>query len=198
MITFKETAVRWRRPGFRLAPATLSPLGSDPLGEDLVAQSVFVGLQPRAQVLSEVDLRPGAHVLDYGCGSGVLAIAALKLGCKQAHAMDIDVQAVTATRENAAQNDVQDRLMVSASADDIDGEFDVVVANILAGPLVELAASISERVKPGGQLALSGILSEQAAEVMEAYAQWVEFDEPEFRQQDGQTWVRLTGRRRHD
>jgi ribosomal protein L11 methyltransferase len=136
-------------------------------------------------------------MLDYGCGSGVLAIAALKLGCKQAHAMDIDVQAVTATRENAAQNDVQDRLMVSASADDIDGEFDVVVANILAGPLVELAASISERVKPGGQLALSGILSEQAAGVIEAYAPWVDFDEPEFREQDGQTWTRLTGRKRH-
>jgi ribosomal protein L11 methyltransferase len=146
--------------------------------------------------LDAIDLQ-GRTMLDYGCGSGVLAIAALKLGCKQAHAMDIDVQAVTATRENAAQNDVQDRLMVSASADDIDGEFDVVVANILAGPLVELAASISERVKPGGQLALSGILSEQAAGVIEAYAPWVDFDEPEFREQDGQTWTRLTGRKRH-
>jgi ribosomal protein L11 methyltransferase len=146
--------------------------------------------------LDAIDLQ-GRTMLDYGCGSGVLAIAALKLGCKQAHAMDIDVQAVTATRENAAQNDVQDRLMVSASADDVDGEFDVVVANILAGPLVELAASISERVKPGGQLALSGILSEQAAGVIEAYAPWVDFDEPEFREQDGQTWTRLTGRKRH-
>jgi len=146
--------------------------------------------------LDAIDLQ-GRTMLDYGCGSGVLAIAALKLGCKQAHAMDIDVQAVTASRENAAQNDVQDRLMVSASADDIDGEFDVVVANILAGPLVELAASISERVKPGGQLALSGILSEQAAGVIEAYAPWVDFDEPEFREQDGQTWTRLTGRKRH-
>jgi ribosomal protein L11 methyltransferase len=146
--------------------------------------------------LDAIDLQ-GRTMLDYGCGSGVLAIAALKLGCKQAHAMDIDVQAVTATRENAAQNDVQDRLMVSASADDIDGEFDVVVANILAGPLVELAAPISERVKPGGQLALSGILSEQAAGVIEAYAPWVDFDEPEFREQDGQTWTRLTGRKRH-
>jgi ribosomal protein L11 methyltransferase len=146
--------------------------------------------------LDAIDLQ-GRTMLDYGCGSGVLAIAALKLGCKQAHAMDIDVQAVTATRENAAQNDVQDRLMVSASADDIDGEFDVVVANILAGPLVGLAAPISERVKPGGQLALSGILSEQAAGVIEAYAPWVDFDEPEFREQDGQTWTRLTGRKRH-
>lgn len=134
--------------------------------------------------LDAIDLQ-GRTVLDYGCGSGVLAIAALKLGCKQAHAMDIDVQAVTATRENAAQNGVQDRLTVSAPEREIDGQFDVVLANILAGPLVELAGSISDRVRSGGQLALSGILSEQAPEVLEAYAPWVDFDEPEFRQQDG-------------
>jgi len=146
--------------------------------------------------LDAIDLQ-GRTVLDYGCGSGVLAIAALKLGCKQAHAMDIDVQAVTATRENAAQNGVQDRLTVSAPEREIDGQFDVVLANILAGPLVELAGSISARVRSGGQLALSGILSEQAPEVLEAYAPWVDFDEPEFRQQDGQTWTRLTGRKRH-
>jgi len=146
--------------------------------------------------LDAIDLQ-GRTVLDYGCGSGVLAIAALKLGCKQAHAMDIDVQAVTATRENAAQNGVQDRLTVSAPEREIDGQFDVVLANILAGPLVELAGSISDRVRSGGQLALSGILSEQAPEVLEAYAPWVDFDEPEFRQQDGQTWTRLTGRKRH-
>ena len=147
--------------------------------------------------LDTMDLR-GRTVLDYGCGSGVLAIAALKLGSRYAHAMDIDEQAVTATRENALQNGVEERLAVSAAEHRIDGQFDVVVANILAGPLVELAASISDRVKSGGQLALSGILSEQATEVLDAYAPWVDFDQPEFRQQDGQTWVRLTGRKRQD
>jgi ribosomal protein L11 methyltransferase len=145
--------------------------------------------------LDSLDLQ-GKTVLDFGCGSGVLAIAALELGGAQAQAMDIDVQAVTATRENAAQNGVQDRLTVSASANDIEGPFDVVVANILAGPLAEMAATISEHVRPGGRLALSGILSEQAAGVLEAYASWVDFDEPEFREQDGQTWTRLTGRRK--
>ena len=145
--------------------------------------------------LDTMDLR-GRTVLDYGCGSGVLAIAALKLGSRHAHAMDIDEQAVTATRENALQNGVEERLAVSAAKHCIDGQFDVVVANILAGPLVELAASISDRVKSGGHLALSGILSEQATEVLDAYAPWVDFDQPEFRQQDGQTWVRLTGRKR--
>ena len=146
--------------------------------------------------LDGIDLQ-GRTLLDYGCGSGVLAIAALKLGCAHADAMDIDVQAVTATRSNAAQNDVLHSLTVSSSDEEIEGQFDVVVANILAGPLVELASSIAGRLRPGGRLALSGILSNQAAEVIEAYAPWVRFDDPEFRQQDGQDWARLTGRKRH-
>jgi ribosomal protein L11 methyltransferase len=146
--------------------------------------------------LDSLDLR-GKTLLDYGCGSGVLAIAALKLGGTRAQAMDIDAQAVTAARENAAHNAVQERLIVSASASEIEGHFDVVVANILAGPLAEMAGAISNHVEPGGRLALSGILSEQAASVVQAYAPWVEFDAPAFREQDGQTWARLTGRRRH-
>lgn len=138
----------------------------------------------------------GRTVLDYGCGSGVLAIAALKLGCRQAHAMDIDVQAVTATGQNAAQNEVRDRLTITASASDIDGQFDVVLANILAGPLAELAGSITQHVKTGGLLTLSGILSEQIDDVLEAYAPWIDFEEPELRPQSGQTWTRLTGSKR--
>lgn len=138
----------------------------------------------------------GRTLLDYGCGSGVLAIAALRLGCRQAHAMDIDVQAVTATGQNAAHNNVGDRLTVTASADEIEGQFDVVVANILAGPLAKLAASIAQHVKTGGLLTLSGILSEQIDDVLEAYASWVDFEEPELRSQSGQTWTRLTGRKR--
>ena len=138
----------------------------------------------------------GLSMLDYGCGSGVLAIAALKLGCDRAEAMDIDVQAVTATRRNAAQNGVEDRLTVSVGADSIDAEFDVVIANILAGTLAELAAPISKHVRSGGLLALSGILADQLDDVVEAYRHRFEFDAPEFRAQDGQTWVRLTGRRR--
>lgn len=145
--------------------------------------------------LDTTDLE-GRTLLDYGCGSGVLAIAALRLGCRQAHAMDIDVQAVTATGQNAAHNNVGDRLTVTASADEIEGQFDVVVANILAGPLAKLAASIAQHVKTGGLLTLSGILSEQIDDVLEAYASWVDFEEPELRSQSGQTWTRLTGRKR--
>jgi ribosomal protein L11 methyltransferase len=137
----------------------------------------------------------GKTMLDYGCGSGVLAIAALKLGCHNAVATDIDSQAVRATQLNAARNDVDARLSVFAHAADITGEFDVVVANILAGPLIELAEQIAGHVNSGCLLALSGILSEQVGEVLAAYRPWIEFDEAVEMEQGGQTWARLTGRR---
>ncbi len=182
-----------------------------PTGSDApVSEAVIVRLDPGLafgtgthattamclEWLDSLDLA-GKTLLDYGCGSGVLAIAALKLGCEQAHAMDIDPQAVLATRLNAAENGVQAHLGVSGSADGIEGRFDVVVANILAGPLAELAADITQHLRPGGRLGLSGILSEQADAVREAYSPWFDFDEPEFRSQDGQTWTRLTGSKRH-
>ena len=138
----------------------------------------------------------GKTVLDYGCGSGVLAIAALKLGCHAVAAMDIDPQALIATTENATNNGVAEKLAVVGAADDIEGKFDVVVANILAGPLVEFAESITSTLRSHGILALSGVLCEQAQDVMKAYEPWIEFAEPVFREQDGQTWSRLTGTRR--
>ncbi len=137
----------------------------------------------------------GKTLLDYGCGSGVLAIAALRLGCASAVAMDIDDQAIVATRDNAAANGVNDRLSTLLGADGIDGQYDVVVANILASPLIELAESIAGRVRSGCPLALSGILSGQVGEVLEAYRPWIEFDKPVEREQGGQVWVRLSGRR---
>jgi ribosomal protein L11 methyltransferase len=138
----------------------------------------------------------GKTMLDYGCGSGVLAIAAIKLGAAAATAMDIDPQAVDATRRNAADNGVAERLTVVGSDAQIEGKFDVIVANILAGPLLDFADSITSRLSRGGMLALSGVLCEQAHEVRAAYAPWIEFDKPASREQDGQTWSRLTGKRR--
>jgi len=145
--------------------------------------------------LDRIDLA-GKTLLDYGCGSGVLAIAGLKLGCRAATGMDIDPQAVIATRQNATDNDVAENLLVADSPDGIEGQFDVVVANILAGPLVQFADSITSTLASRGMLALSGVLCEQADEVMTAYKAWIEFEEPEFREQDGQIWSRLTGLRR--
>jgi len=134
-------------------------------------------------------------MLDYGCGSGVLAIAALKLGCSNAVAMDIDTQAVSATALNAKRNNVDELLSVTTHADDITAQFDIVIANILAGPLIELAGEIAAHVKSGCLLALSGILSEQVGDVLTAYRPWIEFDEAIELAQGGQTWARLTGRR---
>lgn len=147
--------------------------------------------------LDGVDLE-GKTMLDFGCGSGVLAIAALKLGCARAVATDIDRQAIAATRENARNNDVLERLDTVEEATDIDRQFDVVIANILAAPLIELAETIARHVGNGCSLVLSGILSEQVEQVLEAYKPYIEFDAPVEREQGGQTWVRLNGRRTGD
>lgn len=138
----------------------------------------------------------GKTVLDYGCGSGILAIAALRLGCDAVTAMDIDPQALIATADNASINEVAGKLTVLGSADDIRGKFDVVIANILAAPLVEFAESITSTLRSRGMLALSGVLCEQADDVMKAYEPWIDFGKPVFQGQDGQTWSRLTGTRR--
>ena len=138
----------------------------------------------------------GKTMLDYGCGSGVLAIAALKLGNTAVTAMDIDPQALTATETNAASNGVGQDLLVVGSDAEIQGSFDIVVANILAGPVVELAESITTRLSSGGKLALSGILSEQVDTVLAAYAPHIVFDKPAYQSQGGQNWARLSGKRR--
>lgn len=137
----------------------------------------------------------GAEVIDYGCGSGILAIAALRLGARRAVAMDIDPQALLATRENAGRNGVLDRVHVTGDRG-LDQTFaDVVLANILAGPLVELAPLLAQRTRPGGRIALSGLLVEQADAVAAAYRPW--FDIGLTVARDG--WGLLTGcRHAHD
>ena len=132
-------------------------------------------------------------MLDFGCGSGILAIAALLLGAKQALGTDIDPQALEASRDNATRNGIDPALFpVYLPADLPAGQADVVVANILAGPLVSLAGQLTSLVKPGGRLALSGILAEQAEEVRAAYADAFELEPTAERE----GWVRISGRRR--
>jgi ribosomal protein L11 methyltransferase len=136
-----------------------------------------------------------ASILDYGCGSGILAIAALKLGGRSATVTDIDPQAISAALANAGRNGVEERLIASLEPGTPKRAFDIIVANILAGPLIDLAATIAGYVRGGCLLALSGILCEQVDDVQAAYSPWIEFDEPVYREQGGQTWARLTGRR---
>jgi ribosomal protein L11 methyltransferase len=114
----------------------------------------------------------GKTIIDYGCGSGILAIAALKLGAASALAVDIDSQAVTATLENATRNGVADRLTVATVAARQARAADILVANILAEPLITLAASLSALVRPSGHIVLSGVLSQQAPQVAMEYAPW--------------------------
>ena len=136
----------------------------------------------------------GRSVLDYGCGSGILAIAALKLGAVDAWGIDIDPQALTATRDNAARNGIEaERLHAGLpGALPPEAHFEVLLANILMGPLIELAPTLTAHVAPGGRLVLSGLLAEQAEGVMAAYAADFDFDPPALK--DG--WARLSARRR--
>lgn len=148
-----------------------------------------------ALCLEWLDAQPldGMQVLDFGCGSGILAIAALLLGAEHAVGTDIDVQALEASRDNAGRNGIDPARFPLYLPEQLpQGQADVVVANILAGPLVALAPRIIERVKPGGRLALSGILLEQAEEVRAAYTS--QFDLDPTAEKDG--WVRITGVRR--
>lgn len=141
--------------------------------------------------LAAADLA-GRTVLDYGCGSGLLGIAALKLGAARVTAVDIDPQALTATRENAAANGVADRIEALAAADYAPRPHDVVLANILAGPLVALAPRLSASLAPGGMLLLAGLLASHADEVARAYAATCDLAPRAARE----GWVRLEGRRR--
>ena len=131
---------------------------------------------------------PGARVLDYGCGSGILAIAAALHGATDIDAVDIDPAAVQATVDNAAANGVRLRAGLPQA---VEGRYDVVLANILATPLKLLAPLLCERLPPGGQLALAGILERQADELKAAYAPWVALQVSDA--QDG--WILMTGRR---
>ena len=153
------------------------------------------GTHPTTHLCLEwLDQNPPTHktVIDYGCGSGILAIAALKLGAISCLATDIDPQAITATSTNAAENNVSDTLVCGAPEQLTIKPADVLLANILSGPLVELSDTLSALIKTGGQLVLSGILKAQSAAVMEAYAQTFDLDDPVFMDD----WTRISGTRK--
>lgn len=138
----------------------------------------------------------GKRVIDYGCGSGILAIAAAKLGAAELLAIDIDPQALLATHDNAERNGVAQLItaqLVDAPADDSrDAPADILLANILAGPLESLAPAFAARVRAGGRLVLSGILLNQAEAVASRYAPWFDIAPVVVRDD----WARLDGVRR--
>ena len=138
----------------------------------------------------DTQLKGGESVLDYGCGSGILTIAALKLGAGSAVGVDIDEQAIRASNDNAAQNDVQAHFYLPDGLPQ--GQFDVVVANILANPLRMLGVMLAARTKQGGRIVLSGLLAEQSEELGEIYSQWFDIEPAET--EEG--WARLSGVKR--
>jgi ribosomal protein L11 methyltransferase len=182
------------------------PRGERPEGADAPDwPGVILGLDPglafgtghhptTALCLEWLDSLPlaGKRVLDYGCGSGILAIAALKLGAAAAAAVDHDPQALDATRDNAIGNGVLERLQVYRPDQVPPDPADVVVANILAGPLLELAPRLAALAASQSLLALSGILHHQAGSVADAYDRYFRIEVAEVRDE----WALLTGQRR--
>ena len=136
-------------------------------------------------------VRSGETLLDYGCGSGILTIAALKLGVGHACGVDIDPQAIRASQDNAAQNQVSAEFYLPDNLP-AGQKFDIVVANILANPLRMLAQMLAERTRTGGEIVLSGILAEQTEELSEIYRQWFDLNSPKTL--DG--WVCISGRKK--
>ena len=180
--------------GFHVVPTWCEP----PAGGGIVLRldpglAFGTGSHPTTRLCLEWlrdTLRPGDTVLDYGCGSGILAIAAAKLGAGDVVGTDIDPQALGASRSNAAQNGVDARFVAPDAL--ASRQSDLVIANILAHPLVLLAPALAARTRPGGRIALSGILESQADEVAASYEPW--FTLAAGRRLDG--WVLVTGTRR--
>ncbi|MGO4504452.1 50S ribosomal protein L11 methyltransferase [Dyella sp. 2YAF14] len=171
-----------------------------PVDEDIVVVRLDPGLafgsgtHPTTALclawLDSLDLQ-GKSVMDFGCGSGILAIAALKLGAAGAVGVDNDPQALIASADNAERNEVADRLTVYLPEDLIAEPADVFIANILAGPLGELAPTFAAAAKPGAPFAISGILHGQEEELLARYAEWFE----DLRVDTQEDWVRISGRR---
>lgn len=180
----------------------ICPHGEEPDSEDAVVVRLEPGLAfgtgthpTTALCLEWLDrhCRPGDRVVDYGSGSGILAIAAARLGASEVWAVDIDPQARRATADNAAANDVA-HIVHSGFPEDLPGtlKVDCVVANILAGPLIGLAPRLAAMLESGGRIALSGLLQEQAEAVAAAYADDFELEAPLLHE----NWALLHGRRR--
>ena len=149
-----------------------------------------------AMCLAELDacIKPGVNLIDYGCGSGILAIAGLKLGAAKAFAVDNDPQAVTATLDNAQRNAIAEEQLDVFLVSQTDAKarlrpVELVVANILAGPLEALAPTLIDLIKPGGRLILAGLLSEQAVGLIAAYKPWVTLTAV----QEKEGWTLLAG-----
>ena len=174
-----------------IVPTWRAPLEPDALNLVLDPGLAFgTGAHPSTRLCLqwlERSIAGGETVLDYGCGSGILTIAALKLGARHAVGVDIDPDAVRTARANARRNDVAGEFLEGCAP--LTFTADIVIANILANPLKVLAPMLASRCRQGGQIALSGILSDQASEVESFYSPWIAFAPPA----EAEGWVCLSG-----
>lgn len=131
----------------------------------------------------------GKRVIDYGCGSGILGLAAAKLGASSVYAVDIDPQALLATNSNARNNDLESQIVTALPADLLILPADILLANILLNPLITLSTRLSSLLVDGGRLVLSGILSSQTDLCIQTYSRWFDMNQPVFRNE----WAMLTG-----
>lgn len=180
----------------------ICPNGQQPPTDDAVIVELDPGLAfgtgthpTTALCLQWLDAQSltGQTIIDFGCGSGILAVAALKLGAEKAIAIDHDTQALQATQANAEKNGVLHQIQICGNEQTPNEQADIVLANILAGTLIELESILASHVKPGGKIALSGILTEQAENVSEAFLADFEMQSPQ-RLED---WILFEGTRRH-
>ena len=128
-------------------------------------------------------------IIDYGCGSGILALAAARLGARRVHAVDIDPQALLAARENAKKNNLDRQIIISFASEADLPKADMLLANILMDPLIDLASRFAGLVQDGGRIALSGLLAVQAEECLAVYQSWFNMAAPVYRQE----WAFLQG-----
>ncbi len=179
-----------------VCPTTMQPPHAEAVNLRLDPGLAFgTGTHPTTALcltwLSNANLKQKT-VIDYGCGSGILAIAALLLGATQAYATDIDPQALLATQSNSELNEVENKLSCCLIEQFKAPTTDLLMANILAGPLTELAPTLATLCKSGGEIILSGLLAEQATEVRAVYGEWFELS-PTQQQEE---WILLHGTRR--
>lgn len=192
----KSVSLQWYGERLCICPSWLEPPETD-ISPIILDPGLAFGTGTHATTrlclnwLTSIDLLDKT-VIDYGCGSGILALAAARLGARQVFAVDIDPQAITACNQNAASNQLKDKIMTGLP-DEMDiPEADILVANVLLNPLLGLAPSLATQLKAGGKLGLSGLLANQIEECLATYGQWFTMQAPELENE----WALLKGNRK--
>jgi ribosomal protein L11 methyltransferase len=188
----------WVAPRHEAAAVTLANPGAVVVELD-PGLAFGTGTHPSTALCLEwlaAHLQPGAEVIDYGCGSGILAIAALQLGARAAQCFDIDPQALTASRDNAVANGCSCVLETVAQDSGLRAGADLLLANIISGTLCELAPRFAQLLRPGGSLVMAGLLHEQAPAVTAACSAWFDIEPSATRWGTRGDWTALAAKRR--